>query len=247
MIVNAEVQNNNVEQGKEKKREQFKVNIDPESFDAMASTKYITSSYLCKKATELFKGIFADCEGTLFDMSGNMPTLSIIFNHREYASDDIVAITRNTSNNGNDGSYIQRIRNRDNYLANGDRYYATEDAKDVFTSLLSYQVFNNNKPNWGRVVVDFTENQQRFWQAQPVQYTKIGYIDLAKFAGMIWGNTDADGANVAYDVHIMRPLNNGVPGMPPSNYILGITRISERELNNTLEKLGVGSFSNIIR
>ena len=135
------------------------------------------------------------------------------------------------------------------YWTKSDRYFLSEDGKDAFRNLLSFQVYNNGKPNWGKVVSEFSENtQQRFYGFnQAPQYTKVGYIDLAKFAALIWGDKDEEGNSVEYDVNIVRPLNSGVPGMPPSNYMLSVTQVSAKELQATYEKLGFGSFSSIVR
>jgi hypothetical protein len=227
-------------------RERLKIEVDAEPFNGIATTKYITSNDLGKAATELFKGVFADCEGCTFDVVGNVPTLAVIFNHGVYDKGARVACTREATVDSNAG-IVARIRTRDHLLANGDRYYLTDDGKDAFRDLLNFQVYNNGKPNWGKIVCEFSENsQQRFYGMNTPQYTKVGFIDLNKIAGLIWC-TEIDGDNVEYDVHIVRALNSGVPGMPPSNYMLAVTRVSSRELQNTYEKLGFGSFSSIIR
>lgn len=243
---NARPQNTNEEQKIE--REPLKLEIEAEPFNGIASTKYVTSSDLCRYATELFKGVFADCEGTMFDIMGNIPTLSVIFNHGVYDKDKRVALFREGAVDSS-ANLIQRYRNRDRLLNNGDRYLLTEDGKDIFRDLLIPQAYNNGKPNWGKVVVEFSENtQQRIYGlSQNPQYTKVGFIDLAKFAALIWGSKDENNDSFAYQFNIVRAMNSGVPGMPPSNYMLMATRVSEKELQATFEKLGFGSFSSIVR
>ena len=235
------------QQDVEETRDKLKIEIDHEPFNGIASTKYITSNDLCKAATEIFKGVFADCEGSTFDIVSNIPTLAVIFNHGVYDAGARVACTREATIDAN-ANVIQRLRTRDRLLNNGDRYFLTEDGKDAFRDLLSFQVYNNGKPNWGKVVAEFSENtQQRFYGLnQAPQYTKVGYIDLGKFAALVWGS-EIDGDQIEYQVNIVRALNSGVPGMPPSNYMLSVTKVSSRELQNTYEKLGFGSFSSIIR
>ena len=247
-VQNARPQDNGNNTNTEGKREPFSINVEAEPFNGISTTKFVTSSDLCKVAADIFKSVFDDCEGVTFDIIGNLPTLSVVFNHGIYESGSRLGITREASVDAN-ASIVQRLRSRDRLLANGDRYFATEDAKDVFTDLLSFQVFNNGKPNWGKVVNEFSENtQQRFYgYGQNPQYTKIGYIDLAKFVSLVWGKSDNDGNSVDYIVSIVHALSNGVPGMPPSNYMLSVTQISAKELQATYEKLGFGSFSNIIR
>ena len=244
-----DVQNAGQKQSNDKnvEREKLKINIDADPFNGIATTKYVTSSDLCKMASDIFRSVFADAEGATFDIVGNVPTLAAIFNHGVYDKDATVACTREASVDAN-ASIMARVRSRDRLLNNGDRFFITEDGKDVFTDLLSYQAFANNKPNWSKVVVEFSENtQQRFYgYGQAPQYTKIGYLDLAKFAALVWGS-EVDGDPVDYVVTIVRALNSGVPGMPPTNYMLSVTQISSKELQATYEKLGFGSFSSIIR
>lgn len=246
MDVNARPQNNEDVVKNEKKK--LKIDVETEDFNGIATTKYVTSSDLCKIATDLFKGVFDDCEGSTFDIIGNYPTLAIIFNHGIYDEGARVACAREVTIDAH-SSVIQRVRNRDSLLLHGDRYFLTEDGKEAFRDLVSFQAYNNGKPNWGKVVNEFSENNQQrmFGYGNVPQYTKIGYIDPAKFASLIWGKEDKEGNSVEYIVSIVRALNNGVPGMPPSNYMLSITQISAKELQATYEKLGFGSFSSIVR
>ena len=240
MNANAGQQNGNEE------RKKLTINVEAEPFIGIASTKYITSNDLCKEASEIFRSVFADCEGCTFDVVGNVPTLAVVFNHGSYDKDARVACTREATVDSSAG-IVARMRTRDHLLANGDRFFLTEDGKDAFRELLTFQAYNNGKPNWGKVVVEFSENQQqRFYGMNAPQYTKVGFIDLAKIAALIWG-TEKDGDSMDYEVHIVRALNSGVPGMPPSNFMLAVTQVSSKELQNTYEKLGFGSFSSIIR
>ena len=238
--------NNNADNNK---RTPLSISVDAEPFNAIAATKYVTSNDICKYAAELFKSIFADCEGTRFDVIGYQPTISVIINHGIYDKDAIVACRREADiNNNSNSSVLQRVRNRDRLLANGDRYFITEDGKDIFTPLVSYQVYNNGKPNWGKVVGEYNEGNRTYYgYTNQTPYTKIGFVDIGAFSKIIWGKKDSNGEPVEYDANIVRALNSGVPGMPPSNYMLAITRVSAKELQNTYEKLGFGSFSNIIR
>lgn len=244
-----DVQNATAQNNESKEREVLTIDIEPEPFSGIASTKYITSSKLCKMATDLFKGVFADCEGSTFDVINNVPTLAVIFNHGVYDTSKVrVGCSREATVDAN-SNILQRYRSRDQFLANGDKFLLTEDGKDVFRDLLMYQAYNNGKPNWAKVVSEFSENTQRgfYGFGQVPQYTKVGYIDLGKFASMIWGKKDENGDEVQYSMNIVRALNSGVPGMPPTNFLLMVTKVSSKELQATLDTLGLGSYSNIIR
>ena len=228
-------------------REKLRIKIDADPFNGINATKYITSNDLCKMATNIWKSVFADAEGATFDIVGNVPMLAAIFNHGIYDKDACVACVREGAVDNN-ANIMARYRSRDRLLINGDRHFISEDGKDVFTDLLSMQAFANNKPNWGKVVAEFSENTQQrmYYGPQNNQYTKIGYIDLAKFVSLIWGS-EVDGDPVDYIVTIVMPLNNGFAGMSPTNYMLSVTQISSKELQATFEKLGYGSFSSIVR
>lgn len=240
--------NEQTEDSKTTKREKLHLTITPAPFEGVSSTKFVTSSDICKAAAEIFKSTFDDCEGTTFETTGGFPTLSVVFNHGLYEKGARVAVSREASVDTN-SSIIDRIRSHDRFMMNGDKYLITEDGKDIFEDLLVYNAYNNNnKPNWGKVVAEFSENtQQRFYGQAAPQYTKVGLIDLSKFVSLLWGKTDEEGNSVEYIVQIVKPLNSGVPGMPPSNYMLSVTQISSKELQKTYEKLGLGSYSSIVR
>ena len=90
-----DVQNAGQKQSNDKnvEREKLKINIDADPFNGIATTKYVTSSDLCKMASDIFRSVFADAEGATFDIVGNVPTLAAIFNHGVYDKDATVACT----------------------------------------------------------------------------------------------------------------------------------------------------------
>lgn len=235
----------------ENKRTPFKVEIEPIKFNALSDSMLITSNDLCKIASEVFRGIFADCEGTRFDLNGNNFSLSAIFNHGKYDDDAIVACTMFANVENTDSRVINKIRQRDNQMQYGDRYQLTENGKDFFKELLMPRSFNNGKPNWNSIVCEFSEQQTRgfygFGQMVP-QYTKVNFIDLGRLCEFLFGS-EINGDRVVYLVNILDSVRNQMAMIPgvSNNYMLNVTRISDKEVRAVYEKLGYGSFSNIIR
>lgn len=238
------------------KRERYRIEMEEHvDFPETASTAYVSSQEICSLASEIFKAAFADCEGTCFDVNQNgEPTLSIIFNHGSYDENAIVGCERAGGNKvGN--SIVDRTRARDRQLTEGDRYYLTEDGKDVVLSLLLPRVYNNGKPNWKLVVSDYVEAvSSPYYQNQRPQYTKVAFIDLRRVCKLIYGNKDKNGGEIDYDVKIKSVLGNQgqymMPGMNiKPDYLLEVTSVPFNAIKKVYEKLGYsfGGGDNIIR
>lgn len=238
---------------KTNKRDKFKIEADPIAFDAIAESKYVTSQELCRLTSELFREVFADFEGCIFETgNGGEPTMSLIFNHQKYSEDDIVACER-SGNKASGSSVLDRTRNRDRQLQDGDRYYLTEDGKDVVMTLLTGRMFNNGNPNWRNIVSDWTDRTvvNLYSNQQLPQYTKVSFIDLRNLCRLIFGSK-VDGDNVDYSVTIasaLTPAGYQTMGMPMNcNYMLNITRASAKEVAAVYEKLGFGTMgTHIVR
>lgn len=234
------------------KREKFKIEVEePVAFDAIAESKYLTSNELCRLTSELFKTVFADYEGCVFNSINGEISMSLIFNHGKYDDDTIVACERSGSKNS--GSIVvDRTRNRDRQLREGDRYYLTEDGKDVVMSLLTPRAFNNGNPNWREIVSEWTDRSamNMYSYQQLPQYTKVSFIDLRNLCKLIFGSK-IDGDTVDYSVAIAASLTpNGYHAMGNMsmnmNYMLNITRASAKEVVAVYEKLGFGSMGTSI-
>lgn len=234
------------------KREKFQVKVsEPLQFDAIASVKFITSDELCKLTSELFKSVFADWEGCQFETDNQgMPYLSFIFNHGEYDKDAVVACERfGAKSTGS--NVLDRTRGRDNLLAKGDRYYLTDDGKDVVKDLLIYREYNNGNPNYGRIVSEMTDRSivNQYMQGQSPQYTKVSFISLDRIAALLFG-TKVDNDIKEYSVRIgasmPQPMMGGMQMAP--KFMLQIMRASTNEVQEVYKKCGwttVGS--NIVR
>lgn len=235
------------------RREKFSINVKKHAeFPDSAKTGFLTSTEFCKLTSELFKATFADYEGCIFETTeNNCPTtLSLVFNHGQYDEDAIVACER-PGGKSVGSSIIDRTRTRDQQLREGDRYYLTEDGKDVVTSLLIPRFYNNGKPDWKKIVGDFVErnpyNQYNQFGQRPPQQTRVAYIDLNRVCSLLFGSK-LDGEPVEYSVAVTQmPYYQMMPGMT-NNYLLSITRVSVKEMTKMYEKLGFGSVgSQIIR
>ena len=233
------------------KREPFVIKIEePFEFEGTASTQYITSNDLLQRVSDLFHSVFADFEGCQLEVTNNpgtKPHIALLFNHGEYDQDATVA-TRRADQDSSKNDVIRNIRNRDFRIVNGDRFYLTEDGKDVVKSLLTSQMFNNGNPNWRNIVSEYTEDNRNLYSYTPsVQYTKVSYIDIDRICGLLYGATDGDD-EIVYQAQIAGAIN-AYPGanVLSQNYMVIITRVSAKNLKSVYEKIGLGNFSRIVR
>ena len=240
-------------QEKETKREKFKIVIEEHAdFPSIAKTAYISSNDFCKMVSDLFKNVFVDFEGCIFEATNNgEPTISLLFNHGKYGEDDICACElAGAKASGN--SIIDRTRHRDRQLLEGDRYYLTEDGKDAIMSLLTSRAFNNGNPNWRTIVSEYQDRSiSNMYNYGPVtQYTKVSNVSLQRLCGLIFGDKDGDGDRIEYTTNIastFTPAGLQYTGMT-ANYILSVTSVSAKEVAKIYEKLGFGGMGiNIVR
>lgn len=72
----------------------------------------------------------------------------------------------------------------------------------------------------------------------PLIYYGVNSIDIIKLLGFIYGVKDTkDDSAVMYDVNIGRPISN-VPNAVGANWLLIITRMTRKQYNATMPKLG---------
>lgn len=229
-------------------REKFKFDIvEFEKFDSIAQTAFISSNDFLKKISEFFKGIYADFEGCILETTnGGEPTVSLIFNHGNYP-DDAIRACEPAGGKTSGNTLIDRTRNRDRQLSEGDRYYLTKDGMDGITPYLTTRSYNNGKPNWKLLVSEFQErNVQYMYGTNPAtQYTKVSNLSLTRLCGLLFG-VDVDDDHFEYQVNVTLPVTNPAVGMPAMmgnanmNYMLTILRVSSKVLNNIYQKLGYG-------
>lgn len=234
----------------ENTRTPFKIELEEHlPFNYIATTKYISSNELAKAASDLFHGVFADYEGCTFDVPVNQPNVapyfSLFFNHGEYDENAITACELANGAKSGKSDVLSRVRYRDAQLQNGDRYYLTEDGKDVVKTLLTRQMFNNNNPNWARIVSEYTEGRQGLYGYNSPQYTKASFIDPDRLCALLYGEKEGDDT-VEYHVSIFGPMAS-YQGQQTTNYMLAITKVSVKEIEAAYNKLGLGSMTRIIK
>ena len=234
----------------ENKREKFKIDIEAEEFKPIGAFKLTTSAELGSLANQIFKEVFADYEGIIFDGNPGEPTYSLIFNHGKYEDDERVGVesaVTDKSTAGNDA--IGRIRRMDNIYRNGAKYIATEDLKDVVEKLLVAPLYNKGNPKWGQIVVDYSERAAYniYNPNQMNQYIKINGISANRLASLIFGYKDDSDDTFDYEVRVIGGANAGFGGKP-TNWILQISRASFNEVNELYKSFGYNTTtSQIIR
>lgn len=243
----------------ETKREKYRINKDGAAmtdFEPIAETQYIRSQELCSMVASIFHQAFADFHGCKFEVQQNgEPTISLFFDHADHSSDSKpCACTLTNVKKGNNNDIIQRARVRDTLMKDGDRYYLTEDGKDVITDLLIRRfIKNNGQVEWRTVVGEYSDQTaQNQWMGRPaIQYTKVSFIDPKLICKLIYGSKDNDDT-FDYGVQILCPLDNRINqfqmmGAPTSmNYMLKIERAHSKALNEVYSKIGIAQGSNII-
>ena len=235
-------------QNEETKRKKFEINVEEHAtLPTIAKTAYLSSNDFCKLTSELFHGVFADFEGCIFEASNGEPTVSLLFNHGQYDEGAVCACER-AGGKVSGSSIIDRTRNRDRQMSEGDRYYLTDDGKDVVTTLLTSRAYNNGNPNWKMIVSEWQDRNMNtiYNYGQAPQYTKVSGISLQRLCNLLFGNKDKETDEyVEYDVRIATALSPfGYPqnGMPMNvNYMLALTVVGSAEVQKICEKLGYGT------
>lgn len=228
-------------------RKKYKLTMDDHySFNPIGEFKLLPSTELGRLAYPIFKAAFADFEGMIFEYNNGNPSMSLLFNHGKY-DDEVVGVKRTVEGKNNSDSVLERTRFRDNVIRYGDRYYITDDLKDVIEYLLTNQAYNNGKPKWGTIVTEYSENRG-WYQPNATQYTKVSQISLNRLASLLFGRKDPNTDDkFDYEVRLLGSLNT-IQGMPASDYMLQITKASTNEVNEVYKKLGFSMMSsNIIR
>ena len=246
--------------GETKGREEYKINItEHEPFNATEECKFIPSDKLCKLVSSMFRGAFADWEGCFFDIfqynnrGPIIPSISLIFNHGRY--DGRVTACELSTGKSTGNAVIDSVRNRDNRNKNGDRYYLTEDGKDVVSKLLirNNATVKNGKIDWRYIVSEWTDpNQNSFYGAMPQkQFTKVSFIDIGALCGKIYGEKNEDGDPYEYYINVATaPAVQSPYQISPAQmkYVLNIKRTTNKAVAKAAEDAGLGiSGSFIIR
>lgn len=238
-------------------RKPYALDFDPVEFNPIGAFKLTTSSDLGKLANEVFKQGFVDYEGIVFDPGANgaEPTFELIFNHGKYEeTEDTVFGVRSAlaGDKSATSNPVDKLRKIDNVCANGAKYFATEDLKDVVSKLLIPSLYKGGNIKWNQIVVEYAERPayQMYNNNAAIQYTKIRGISAKRLAAMLFGiKTETD--EYDYDIRIVGQAllgQNGFNNGKVSNWVLQISRASLAEVTELYKAYGFNpTASNIIR
>jgi len=246
-------------------REKFVIEEVNEEFNPIGSFKLITSDELGKLASELFKGIFIDCEGVKFNPGGKNeePTYSLIFNHGKYdeatlkTEGKVLGIKSALVETNDSSDPLEKMRMMYKITNSTTRYLATDDLSDVVEKLIAqsqkYYNFTTHKVNWKNIMIEFSEQARSgFYSSKPIQFTAVEGISAKKLVQLIYGtkSKEKDGNKDEYDysVSVLMAAPNGyfVQNNQPSNWILQINRASGKEVTELYNKFGYNTSSSTI-
>lgn len=227
------------EKKEEKQREKYTVEVEPMEFTADAQCMTLTSSDLCKLVNTLFKAAFADFDGSKFEMNGNIPTITLAFRHIKHDDEAGYYACEMASGKKSGSTVIDRSRTYDRLIKEGDRYYLTDDGKDVLKELLIPRFASRPNLNWGEVVADFVDSSGSYFNYNKETKTKVMYVDPNALCAKIFGDK-----GYSYSVQVRGDLFANRPqGWMGNNYVLNILRVDNAEIQNTYAKLGIGVMS----
>ena len=228
----------------EEQRTKYSVEVEPMAFEADAESMTLTSNELCALTNELFKAAFADYAGCKLEASQGQPVMSLYFSHIKHDENDENYYACDMAEGKKVGnSVIDRTRNYDRLVKEGDRYHLTDDGKDVIQPLLLPRFANRKNLNWGDIVTDFIDrsNVSYFNPMNGGQImTKVMNVDPNAICAKLFGDK-----GFSYSVQIRGDLyafRGGFGGA--SNYVLNILKVDNDVITKTYEKLGVGVIAN---
>ena len=238
----------------ENKNEQVKFEINvkehPE-FEYICKRSLMTSVELCSLISDLFKEVYADFEGTTFEMIPNTNNFMVClhFNHKNTDGSPLAtACTKEIDDGKTKNETLRRIRIYDARIKEGEKYYLTEEGKQGIAKFLqdnrALYKDKNNSPRWDKIVGEVADPASvNMYGAVSMQYTKVSYIDPTKVIEEIYGSTDKDGNRLCYNISII----GSVPTMNNNKiFRLGIDVISEKNLVEYANRNGLGNmYSNL--
>ena len=242
------------------KEKSFKIKVkSKDDFKPIADVKYISSKEFGSTITKIFKAAYADCVGCKIEPISNTNQLmiSLYFDHNDHTNDPRpVACSLNNSVNSSKNSLVNEIRARHDRLEHGDKFFLTEEGKSGLADFLidnQYLFDGQGEPKWGKIVSEVSEMEGNYYGAPRIPYTKVSFLDLSKFAELIFGTGD-EVNHWVYLVNVKNslPSPNAMFGGNPNanrNFVLEIQRISKEETENlaTLYGFTFSSGLDIIR
>ena len=221
-------------------------------------TEPITAATFGARVNEVFRALFADFVGCYFETANNQFSFSLFFDHDDHAEDEITGVLKG-GNKGNTGNKTFDFINRLYNSGSSTKYTASQELIDVITPLLTPAAYNHGKPNWGNIIVDYSEQQQFYGGFRgsatygPVM-SKVKNIDINKLWKYIQGNKDDDGNKVDWLVSPTHPYafpqyrNIPYSALKPEHWHFQITALNVTQAEQTLKLFGMSTGeSNIIR
>ena len=232
-------------------RERFEIELEENlEFKPIGEFKITTSSDLAALANEVFKNIFEDYNGIIFEPSGE-PSFSLIFDHKDHDEDATVGVRPMfNSKIADKADVVERLRQRDNMYNYGAKYEATEDLKDAVEKLLVPNLYNGGKPRWGQIIADFSERSGYNIYNQGVieQYTKVSGISAKRLVALLYGYKDEEGDTYDYEVRVLGKAGISAFNGASNNWTIQISRASFAEVNALFKSYGYNpNNSQIIR
>ncbi len=233
-------------------RKPFRIMIDEHpKFPGTSKSAYIISDDLCKLTSEVFKSAFDDFEGCRFEVEQNgLYYVTLFFNHGDYGKDATVACERIDSTQHTGSRIIDRSRSIDARIKHGDRYYLTEDGKDVISTLLIPSAYNRGNIKWGNIVYEFAEqNPYGMYNTNPYnvnQYTAVRFIDPSRLVSLIYGRKNGDDT-FEYAAELAATLPGYQGANTSGKYVLNVTQADVQEIEKLASKLGINQNTQMIR
>jgi hypothetical protein len=215
-------------ENKREERKKYVLDIEDHlSFKPDAEIKILTQRELCDLVSPCFKAAFADFECCSISKDSAQPYMILSFNHYKHNKDGIYACEI-TSKKKSGNSVVDIVQEYDRRTREGDRFFLTEDGKDVIKPLLLPRFNNNNNPNWGNIVTDIALAQSfgRF-----ANFTEVKFIDIREICKLLFGDHDEeDNSMLDYSINFTIDGNN--------NYVFQITKVNTRKVFDMYDKLG---------
>jgi hypothetical protein len=251
---------NKVETNKEAKKK-FEINVTEHvPFNGIVEEKFIRSTDFCKLVSDLFRSVFIDFEGCIYEVNQQgVGSISLFFNHAEAEPTDdgrVAAVTRVIPDKNGDlkNETVRRIRLNDSRNRQGDRFYLTEAAASALVKFVSPNMIKKDGTLHCDKVMSDVVYRQAFYGQPAINYSKVSFIDPNALATEIYGATNEDGSAKVYGVYPKNTVPQQYTGNFMGNgvvtdYFLSIKRVDEHEVNSMCNTLGVSPNQgmNIIR
>lgn len=250
----------NETQGTEKTKFEIKVDNHPK-FNYLYQSAIWDSTELCQVVNSVFKQVYADWEGSTFELIPGTANFMccLHFNHRNTDGSPMPnACTMQPTESNIRSSVVQGRRSMDQRNRDGDKYYLTEEGKKGIAKFIQDNPSLVNKDGsykWDKIVIDEAEQENAFnaYGAPRLQYTKVSFIDPNKILQEVFGGVDENGNKLCYNIRLIGaaiPAYSQANGSNNQIFRIAVDVISENNLAEYANKNGfAGMFSrlNIVR